>query len=217
MMMFGGGTALPGDPAPAGRGNGKAGGKANAKGGQPRPPADPPATEQLIADGWGYASINPTSIQADNGAGLTKGIIGLVSQEANFAKPTTSSLRAWGWGAARGLDYLETDKTVDAKKVGIEGVSRYGKAALVTMAYDVRLRSGSGRLVRWAKAISDCIAAGGAEAVENLTGSGEYRLEYGGQLPQLPKIPTASPGSKKSRRFAGGRFMSRSHLSCAAA
>jgi hypothetical protein len=40
----------------------------------------PPATEQLIADGWGYASIIPTSIQADNGAGLTKGIIGLVNQ-----------------------------------------------------------------------------------------------------------------------------------------
>src|SRR5690349_13219271 len=38
---------------------------------------DPPATQQLIAAGWGYASINPTTVQADNGAGLTKGIIGL--------------------------------------------------------------------------------------------------------------------------------------------
>src|SRR5207244_3109175 len=36
-----------------------------------------PATEQLIADGWGYAALNPASVQADNGAGLTKGIIGL--------------------------------------------------------------------------------------------------------------------------------------------
>jgi hypothetical protein len=35
--------------------------------------SDPPATQQLIADGWGYATINPGSIQADNGAGLTKG------------------------------------------------------------------------------------------------------------------------------------------------
>ena len=43
---------------------------------------DPPSTEQLIADGWGYALINPGSIQADNGAGLTKGIIGLVEQRA---------------------------------------------------------------------------------------------------------------------------------------
>ena len=37
------------------------------------------------------------------------------------------SLRAWAWGAARGLDYLETDTLVDAKKVGIEGVSRMEK------------------------------------------------------------------------------------------
>jgi len=37
---------------------------------------DPPATEQLIADGWGYAQLDPTSVQPDNGAGLTRGIIG---------------------------------------------------------------------------------------------------------------------------------------------
>jgi hypothetical protein len=68
MMMFGGG-GLPGE---AGRGG--------AARGAPAPGSDPPSTEQLIADGWGYASINPGSIQADNGAGLTKGIIGLVNQ-----------------------------------------------------------------------------------------------------------------------------------------
>ena len=48
------------------------------------------------------------------------------------------SLRVWAWGAARGLDYLETEPSVDAKKVGIEGVSRYGKAALVTLAFEPR-------------------------------------------------------------------------------
>ena len=41
---------------------------------------DPPATEQLIAQGWGYAFLDPGSIQADNGAGLTRGIIGLTNQ-----------------------------------------------------------------------------------------------------------------------------------------
>jgi len=41
--------------------------------------SDPPSTEQLIAAGWGYALIDPGSIQADNGAGLTKGIIGLAN------------------------------------------------------------------------------------------------------------------------------------------
>ena len=122
MMMFGGQSGMPpapGAPAPAGRGGFGAG--PGGPGGAPVQPADPPAREQLIADGWGYASINPGSIQADNGAGLTKGIIGLVNK-GQFRKPDDwGSLRAWAWGAARGLDYLETDKAVDVKKVGIEG------------------------------------------------------------------------------------------------
>src|SRR5580658_7367522 len=104
----------------------------------PRLVGDPPAARQLIADGWGYILIDPNSIQADNGAGLTKGIIGLVNK-GQFRKPDDwGALRAWAWGAARGLDYLETEKTVDAKHVGIEGVSRYGKAALITMAFETR-------------------------------------------------------------------------------
>ena len=134
MMMFGGGRALPGDPPPAVTGRGGPGGFI------PPASADPPATEQLIADGWGYASINPGSVQADNGAGLTRGIIGLVNNGQPRKPDDWGALRAWAWGASRGLDYLETDKAVDAKKVGIEGVSRYGKAALVTMAYDHALR-----------------------------------------------------------------------------
>src|SRR5205823_2187388 len=127
MMMFGGGGLLPSmtPPASGTRGAEPAGG-------------DPPAQQQLIADGWGYASINPGSIQADNGEGLTKGIIGLVNIGQHRKPDDWGSLRAWAWGASRGLDYLETDKAVDANKVGIEGVSRYGKAALVTMAYDER-------------------------------------------------------------------------------
>jgi hypothetical protein len=165
MMMFGGG-GLPGI-APA---NGKAGPP-------PAPGADPPATQQLIADGWGYASINPGSIQADNGAGLTRGIIGLVNKGQARKPDDWGSLRAWAWGAARGLDYLETDQTVDAKRVGIEGVSRYGKAALVTMAYDTR----------FAVVLVGSSGEGGAklhrrnwgEAVENLTGSGEYHWMAG--------------------------------------
>ena len=146
----------------------------------PAMPADPPATEQLIADGWGYATISPNSIQADNGAGLTAGIIGLVNKGQPRKPDDWGSLRAWAWGASRGLDYLETDKAVDAKKVGIEGVSRYGKAALVTMAFDQR----------FAVVLVGSSGEGGAklhrrnfgEAVENLTGSGEYHWMAGNFL-----------------------------------
>jgi len=173
MMMFGV-RGLPGDPPPPGRAGGPPAGFA------PPPGSDPPATEQLIADGWGYASISPASIQADNGAGLTRGIIGLVNKAQPRKPDDWGALRAWAWGASRGLDYLETDKAIDAKKVGIEGVSRYGKAALITMAYDTR----------FATVLVGSSGEGGAklhrrnwgEAVENLTGSGEYHWMAGNFL-----------------------------------
>jgi len=133
--------------------------------------ADPPPLEQLIADGWGVAMISPASIQADNGAGLTQGIIGLVNKGQRRKPDDWGALRAWGWGAGRGLDYLETDPAVDAKHVGIEGVSRFGKAALVTMAFDQRfamvLVGSSG------KGGATLLRRNWGEAVESLTG-GEY-------------------------------------------
>ena len=137
-----------------------------------RPPSgDPPTTQQLIADGWGYVLIDPASIQADNGAGLVKGIIGLVNKGEPRKPDQWGALRAWSWGAARALDYLETDAAVDSKHVGIEGVSRYGKAALVTLAFEPRFTMG----------LIGSSGEGGAklhrrnfgEAVESLTG-GEY-------------------------------------------
>jgi hypothetical protein len=174
LMMFGGfggsGMPRPADaPAPTNRPPEFGG-----------PFKDPPSTEQLLAAGWGYATIIPNSIQADNGAGLTKGIIGLINKGQPRKPDDWGSLRAWGWGAGRGLDYLETDSAVDAKRVGIEGVSRYGKAALVTMAFDTR----------FAVVLVGSSGEGGAklhrrnfgEAVENLTGSGEYHWMAGNFL-----------------------------------
>ncbi len=174
MIVFRGGNlqqALGNAPPPAGPGR---------FGGPPAPGSDPPATEQLIAAGWGFAYLDPRSIQADNGAGLTRGIVGLVNRGQPRKPDDWGSLRAWSWGAARALDYLETDRTVDAKRVGIEGVSRYGKASLVTMAFEPR----------FAVVLVGSSGEGGAklhrrnfgEAVENLTGSGEYHWMAGNFL-----------------------------------
>jgi len=148
--------------------------------GAPRPVGDPPSPQQLIADGWGYVMIDPSSIQADNGAGLTRGIIGLVNKGQPRKPDDWGSLRAWAWGAARGLDYLETLPEVDAKHVGIEGVSRYGKAALVTMAFEQR----------FGMVLVGSSGEGGAklsrrnwgEALENLTGTGGYHWMAGNFL-----------------------------------
>jgi lysophospholipase L1-like esterase len=146
----------------------------------PAPGSDPPGADQLITDGWGYAFLDPASIQADNGAGLTKGIIGLANRGQPRKPDDWGALRAWAWGAARALDYLETDSAVDAKHVGIEGVSRFGKAALVTLAFEPR----------FAMALVGSSGEGGAklhrrnfgEAVENLTGSAEYHWMAGNFL-----------------------------------
>ena len=146
----------------------------------PKPDEELTPQERLLAAGWGYVTIDPSSIQADNGAGLTRGIIGLVNKGQPRKPDDWGSLRAWAWGAARGLDYLETDPLVDAKKVGIEGVSRYGKAALVTLAMETRFAIGL---------IGSSGKGGGVlhrrvygEAVESLTGSGEYHWMAGNYL-----------------------------------
>jgi len=93
---------------------------------------------QVLAKGWAFAVLSPMSFQADNGAGLTAGIIGLMNQGQPRSLSDWGALKAWAWGASRLLDYLETDKSVDAKQVAIEGHSRLGKTALVAMAYDPR-------------------------------------------------------------------------------
>ena len=145
-----------------------------------------PWQQLVLAKGWGYAILIPTSVQADNGEGLTQGVIGLVNNGQPRKLDDWGALRAWAWGASRAVDYFESDKTVDAKQVGIEGLSRYGKAALVAMAYDSRFAIG----------FIGSSGAGGAkilrrkfgEQVENLASTSEYHwfdgnfLKYAGPM-----------------------------------
>jgi hypothetical protein len=185
-------------PPPAGRGFGAPGATgatgaaalgargAVPPGGAGRGPSGPTWQQQVLAKGWGYASLTPGSIQADNGWGLTLGIIGLMNKGQPRKVDDWGALRAWAWGASRALDYFETDKSVDAKRVGLEGHSRYGKATIVAMAYDQRF---------WIAYVSSS-GEGGAklnrrnwgEVVENVAGSGEYHwmagnfIKYSGPL-----------------------------------
>ncbi len=150
------------------------------------PPPSPTWQEQVIARGWAYAILSTTSVQADNGAGLTKGIIGLVNRGQPRKPDDWGALRAWAWGASRLLDHLATVPEVDAKRAVIEGVSRFGKAALVTMAYDARFAigfigsSGMGGAALHRRRIG--------ELLENVAGSGEYHwmagnyIKYAGPL-----------------------------------
>jgi hypothetical protein len=162
-------------------------------------PRSPSKQDQLIAAGWGCAMLNPVTVQDDSGgwqprrfgpgadpnaeptgAGLTRGIIGLTNLGQPRKPDQWGALRAWGWGASRAIDYLETVPEVDSKRVGIAGVSRYGKAALVAMAFDQRFAMG-------------LIASSGAggtklyrrnfgESLENLAGAGGYHWMAGNYL-----------------------------------
>jgi hypothetical protein len=169
MMQFGGGPIGAGRGPIAGRG-----------------PAGPTWQQQVLAKGWGYATLATSTVQADNGAGLTQGIIGLVNKGQRRKPDDWGALRAWAWGASRALDYFETDSAVDAKQVGLEGHSRYGKATIVAMAYDSR----------FAIAYVSSSGEGGVkmnrrnwgELVENVAATNEYHwmagnfLKYAGPL-----------------------------------
>jgi hypothetical protein len=157
---------------------------------------DPASDVQLVQAGWGFAYLDPGSIQPDNGAGLTRGIIGLCNKGQPRKPDDWGSLRAWAWGASQALDYLKAHvPAVDPRHVGIEGVSRYGKAALVTMAFDTSFAMGligsSGR------GGASLFRRNWGEALENLTGEGEYQwmagnfLKYGASKSKFGSMTAA--------------------------
>jgi hypothetical protein len=145
--------------------------------------------QQVLEKGWGYAILVPTSIQADSGAGLRQGIIGLVNKGQPRKLDDWGGLRAWAWGASRVLDYCENDPDIDETRVAIAGLSRYGKAAIVALAYEPRICIG----------LIGSSGAGGTkilrrvfgEQVENLASWGEYHwfapnfIKYAGPLTAL--------------------------------
>ena len=149
--------------------------------GPPRAPdPGPPYTEQLLKRGWGYALVVANSIQADNGGLLGDGVIGILLRGQRRGPEDWGVLRAWAWGASRAYDALAGNPAIDARRIGIEGLSRYGKAALVAMAYDRRFAIG----------FVGSSGAGGAalyrrnfgERIGNLAAGGEYHWFAGNFL-----------------------------------
>ncbi|HET8843676.1 MAG TPA: hypothetical protein VFN35_19595 [Ktedonobacteraceae bacterium] len=90
--------------------------------------------------GYGVCAFNWSLLQPDSGgANMSSYIIGLINR-GNWRRPHDwGALAAWGWGISRLIDYFETDPEVDASRIGVQGHSRFGKAALVTAAYDERI------------------------------------------------------------------------------
>lgn len=138
-------------------------------------------TQQALDKAWGHGTISPNSIQGDNNR-LREGIVGLTNKGEPRSPEDWGALRAWAWGVSRLIDYFEAnpDSGVDPAKVCITGVSRYGKAALVTAAFDTRIAAG----------FVASSGAGGAklfrrdfgEMLENVAGRGEYHWMCGNFL-----------------------------------
>lgn len=150
---------------------------------------DLPRQHLLIERGWGYAMLNTDTIQPDTPDGLSSGVIGY-SKQGGYRDPDDwGTLRAWAWGASQALSFLETDSEVDPGQIGVEGVSRYGKAALLAMAFDERFDVGL--IASSGKGGTTLLRRNFGEAVSNLTSSGFHHWMAGNFL----KYGSADPGA----------------------
>lgn len=134
--------------------------------------------DDILAKGFGVAGIYYGDIDPDFLGGVPLGI------RAKYLKPGQSepapdewgAISAWAWGLSRAMDYLETDKLVDAKKVAIYGVSRLGKTVMWAGAHDPR----------FAMVIASCSGEGGAalsrrnygETIAHLTAPTRYPYQF---------------------------------------
>jgi hypothetical protein len=158
------------------------------------PVKDPVTLPLILGQGWGCATASTYTVQADTGAGLNNGIIGIMNRGQPREPDQWGVLAAWSWGLSRAVDYLETDKAVDPKRLGVEGHSRWGKTALLCAALDSR----------WSIVYASCSGEGGAkpsrrlwgETLDNVCGNAEYHWMAGNCLKYIhhwDKLPVDSP------------------------
>ena len=94
----------------------------------------------ILSRGYGYAVVRYTEFEGDSRTNSLK-LVRAMALDSGWTEPAPNewgTISAWAWGASRVLDYFETDRAVDAKRVGIIGHSRLGKTALWAGASDPR-------------------------------------------------------------------------------
>jgi hypothetical protein len=135
---------------------------------------------RLMDAGFGFATVYYGDIDPDFLGGVPHGVRALYLKpgQTEPAPDEWGSISAWAWGLSRAIDYLETDKSVDAKRVAIMGVSRLGKTVMWAGAHDTRI----------ALVIASCSGEGGAalsrrnygETIAHLTEPTRYPYQFAG-------------------------------------
>jgi hypothetical protein len=147
--------------------------------------------EPFLAQGFGVAAVYYGDIEPDFPGGAPYGVRGLYLKpgQTEPAADEWGAIGAWAWGLSRAMDYLETDKGVDAGRVAILGVSRLGKTVLWAGARDTR----------FAMVIASCSGEGGAslsrryygETIKHLNTNYGYQFagnykNFGDHVDRLP-------------------------------
>lgn len=136
--------------------------------------------EKFLENGIAFATFNKDDLAPDFVGSEGMGVKGLYLK-AGESKPGDGewgAIAAWAWGASRALDYLKTDKDVDARRVAVHGVSRLGKTALWAGAADER----------FAMVIASCSGEGGAaiarrnygETLGHMAAPARYPYQFAG-------------------------------------
>jgi hypothetical protein len=148
---------------------------------------------RLLDAGFGFATVYYGDIDPDFLGGVPHGVRALYLKpgQTEPAPDEWGSIAAWAWGLSRAMDYLETDKAVDAKRVAIMGVSRLGKTVMWAAARDPRI----------ALVIASCSGEGGAalsrrnygETIAHLTEASRYPYQFAGNYAkfanQVDRLP----------------------------